>query len=432
MTEDLYFSWQLHLNASPEQLWPYVSDTDRLNHDIGYSKIERIDEGDIVNNRKKAKQIIMGRLEQQWTEEPFEWVRPYRYSTLRDYSQGIFDQIRQRMDMRPLPEGGTELKYQLWVRPRYRVLRPFIAASFRSTPFEALFRHYDDLAQQQRHDYVASPFVQDVPNYTPDGRSRLMQMEAKLVQGGAEPTIARKLVSYVAEADDMSLNNIKPYALADYWGYPRQYVLEAALIATRAGLLDMGWDLLCPSCRNRKDTVDSLKDIGKTVHCDACQIDYTANFEYSVELTFKPNPAIRELDATEFCVGGPGLAPHVLVQQLLKPGEQRRVPSPSEDGSYRVRTLTQQGGMRFRVAGRSGMKELTIEAGDLDIWMDGEAFLHQNNGIIAISNNTNTEQLFMVEHLVWADQAVTAADVTTKQVFRDLFSSEALRPNDQI
>jgi class 3 adenylate cyclase len=259
-----------------------------------------------------------------------------------------------------------------------------------------------------------------------------MKMEAKLVEGGAPQPIARKLIAYVAEADDMSLNNIKPYALADYWHLPRRDMLETALIATRAGLLDMSWDLLCPSCRNRKEGVKSLSEISKTVHCDACQIDYTANFEYSVELTFKPNPLIRELDATEFCVGGPGLAPHVLVQQLLKPDEQRRVPGPPDVGSYRLRTMAQNGGIMFRVEGHGGLAEIVAEASELDIWSQGEAMLHHDNGIITLSNHTPNEQLFMLEHLVWADQAVTAADVTTKQMFRDLFSSEALRPDDQI
>src|SRR5690606_38551057 len=34
--------------------------------------------------------------------------------------------------------------------------------------------------------------------------------------------------------------------------------------------------------------------------------------------------------------------------------------------------------------------------------------------------------------LVWSDQAATAADVTTLQIFRDLFSSEVLRPGEEI
>jgi class 3 adenylate cyclase len=38
----------------------------------------------------------------------------------------------------------------------------------------------------------------------------------------------------------------------------------------------------------------------------------------------------------------------------------------------------------------------------------------------------------MLERLEWTDQATTAAEVTALQMFRDLFSSEALRPGEQI
>jgi class 3 adenylate cyclase len=47
-------------------------------------------------------------------------------------------------------------------------------------------------------------------------------------------------------------------------------------------------------------------------------------------------------------------------------------------------------------------------------------------------NNTNAEQLLILERIAWSDQAATAAEVTALQIFRDLFSTEALRPGEQI
>jgi adenylate cyclase len=49
-----------------------------------------------------------------------------------------------------------------------------------------------------------------------------------------------------------------------------------------------------------------------------------------------------------------------------------------------------------------------------------------------LDNATNDEQLFILERTQWNDQAATAAEITTLQIFRDLFSSEALRPGEQI
>ena len=40
--------------------------------------------------------------------------------------------------------------------------------------------------------------------------------------------------------------------------------------------------------------------------------------------------------------------------------------------------------------------------------------------------------MLILERLAWSDQAATAAEVTALQTFRDLFSSEALRPGEQI
>ena len=40
--------------------------------------------------------------------------------------------------------------------------------------------------------------------------------------------------------------------------------------------------------------------------------------------------------------------------------------------------------------------------------------------------------MLILERIAWSDQAATAAEVTALQVFRDLFSTEALRPGEQI
>src|SRR4029079_1668811 len=51
---------------------------------------------------------------------------------------------------------------------------------------------------------------------------------------------------------------------------------------------------------------------------------------------------------------------------------------------------------------------------------------------VELQNATDSEQLLILERIAWGDQAATAAEVTALQVFRDLFSTEALRPGEQI
>ena len=94
------------------------------------------------------------------------------------------------------------------------------------------------------------------------------------------------------------------------------------LCATRAGILDLQWNLICPMCRGGSKT-QSLKEVASKVHCAGCNIDFTVNFEQSVELTFRPNPSIRLAESETFCIGGPQVTPHVVAQQLLAPRTSR-------------------------------------------------------------------------------------------------------------
>jgi class 3 adenylate cyclase len=51
---------------------------------------------------------------------------------------------------------------------------------------------------------------------------------------------------------------------------------------------------------------------------------------------------------------------------------------------------------------------------------------------LSLKNDTDAEQLLILERTEWSDQATTAAEVTALQAFRDLFAEEALRPGEQI
>jgi class 3 adenylate cyclase len=51
---------------------------------------------------------------------------------------------------------------------------------------------------------------------------------------------------------------------------------------------------------------------------------------------------------------------------------------------------------------------------------------------VKLVNHTDQARTFELRRTAWSDQAATGADVTTLQVFRDLFSSEVLRLGEEI
>ncbi len=159
-----------------------------------------------------------------------------------------------------------------------------------------------------------------------------------------------RLALFLQQADDFALARIKPYQLADEWNEPRRTVLETCLRATRVGLLDLQWELLCPLCRGSQGGGDSLSDLDSKAHCDTCRIDFTVNFDRFVELTFRPNDAIRQLDVKDYCIGSPQRTPHVVVQQLLAANAERELELPLEVGNYRLRALELSGELPVKVA----------------------------------------------------------------------------------
>jgi hypothetical protein len=93
-----------------------------------------------------------------------------------------------------------------------------------------------------------------------------------------------------------------------------------------------------------------LKDIKTDVHCEGCNIDFRVNFDRYVELTFRPNPAVRRVSVSSYCIGSPNWTPHVVAQQLLPGGSKRELLLPLESGSYRLRALELRGSQDVTVS----------------------------------------------------------------------------------
>jgi class 3 adenylate cyclase len=419
-----HFHWQWQLQSDPVTLWPLVSDTNRFDRDSGTPRIA--EQSALDNARQQVKMTMFG-MNMAYVQEPFEWTYPQRFGVLRRFVGGPFETLRIQAELTPLPGGGTRLDYQVWMRPRSLIGwlgMPFQMRVFRRT-FGRSFINFDRLAASGDPAYLSTSGI----TFTSGGRQRIAAARTALLADGADPALLDRLIQTIERGDPIAVARLRPYALADTWGANRQEVLKLCLVATRHGLLALQWDLLCPSCRGVKDRLPTLGGISRTVHCEMCNIDFTANFERSVELTFKPNPSIREAELGVFCIGTPQDTPHVLTQQLLPPGEERSVSPALTAGRYRVRTLTLPGGQAL-VAGEHGLPEVRLTAYDSG-WPNDEPQV-TNHPALLLHNQSSSEQLFMIERTTWSDQAVTAAEVTMLQLFRDLFANEALRPGEQI
>ncbi len=427
-----HYRWEWALRSSPEALWPLVADTNRFNRDTGLPPVE---EGGMGPNARRRLRFRKLGVMVEWEEEPFEWVRPHHFGVVRRYTRGPVAQMRVLAELEPRPGGGTRLVYQAWLVPRNLLgwlAIPIQVGVLSARSFARVFRAYDQLASGPPARAGAQRSLALAPQpvrLAGGGQQRLQALRQTLLAEGAAPDLLARLVETIEAADELSAGRLRPYELADAWGVSRRQVLELCLLSTRVGLLEFEWDLLCPLCRGAKVRSPSLGGIVPQVHCDTCNIEFAVNFERAVELTFHPNPAIRPVQAGEFCVAGPQTTPHVVVQQLLAPGEERVFSPGLEQGNHRLRTLGLPGAQFIRVAGE-GLAEAEWKI-EPQGWADEEQVLAPDASL-RFANATGGELLLLLERTAWSDQAATAAEVTALQRFRDLFAEEALRPGEKI
>src|SRR5215207_4917919 len=427
--KEFHYRWEYELRASPQALWPLVSDTNRFNRDAGLpdvsARVPADAPGGVGRRRLKLKKLGLGF---EWEEEPFEWVRPFRFGVVRRYRTGPVAEMRVAAELSEREGGGTRLVYDVRVRPRGalgRAVIPIQVGRVGARRFAEVFRRYDRLALDQQTRNVEASRANRLG---PSASTLLDSLRERLVTEGADAHLAAWLCETVESADEPTLARLRPYALADAWGVPRREALELCLRATRAGLLDLRWELLCPVCRGAQQSAETLHDVRADQHCDSCRIDFTVAFDRSVEVVFRPNASVRRVEARDFCVGGPQITPHVVVQQLVPAGETRTVAPLLEEGRHLLRTDA-NAAARTLLVSASGLEELTLGADDVDV---EEELTVSTQPVIELRNDTDGERLFRIERAAWGGQEATAAEVTALQLFRDLFAAEALRPGDRI
>jgi hypothetical protein len=182
-----------------------------------------------------------------------------------------------------------------------------------ATALERVFRGYDEVAGKAPADHAERP-----PGLQGSGMSAEDGVDSGQAISDAhqsEPTLSSASASTWPPPMTFRLAKMRPYALADAWGTDRRATLDLFLHATRAGMLDFSWQVLCPHCRGSKQGRSDLSGITSEDHCDSCGIDFSVNFDQSVELTFVPNPTLSQVVRVEYCLGGPQMTPHIVAQR---------------------------------------------------------------------------------------------------------------------
>lgn len=403
--------------APAEAVWAAMADTARYNEAAGLPK-HRIEEepqpDGTVRFMARAK---VGPFALEWEDLPCNWVRGRWFEHRRRFRHGPLRTLGARLDLRE-GEAGCHGDYRLTVEFKSAVglllrLGGLVRRSGR------LFRKLAAEADRSVLMQQAIPFQPPLPTLAAGGRERLLRLQRELAASAYGHGLADRLAALIAEGSEVDVVRLRPLALARRWKVAELSVVEACLQATRLGLLELRWDLLCPRCRGAKGGASSLDRLPTGAHCGTCNIAYDRDFSRNVELAFRPAPAIRPLEEGEFCLLGPMSTPHIWAHITLEPGEERVLSLEAPPGPYRLRTL--EPGPEAEIAHDGGPLP------GLEVTEDAVTPF----GTV-LANRTPHRRTLVIEERAWITDALTADRVATLQAFRDLFSDEVLRPGDEV
>ncbi|MBI4214141.1 MAG: adenylate/guanylate cyclase domain-containing protein [Chloroflexi bacterium] len=439
--EPLHFEASLESSLSPEDLWPLVADTQRLNRSIGlpvahFEFTPREDGGSVPTGTYRQLGFTISR----WREHPFEFVKPYQYSVLREYEVGPFTRVHGGTQLIPR-EGRTTVRVWADITPRHVLgvlaARLLVGPQSTSRVLTRCRRYESELLKQRGGATGAeAPSVQAqmavFAGPAPDVKDerRLEQLTAELVRVGGDPEISGLLKAHLAKAPDDRVSSMRAFELADLWGQDRRATLASFLRATTVGLLEMRWDVLCPVCRVPKESVGTLAEMTGQAHCESCAVTFDASFDRLVEVRFRPATAIRDAVEGVFCIGGPQNTPHVIAQTELPAGESRTWELRLPAGQYRLRS-PQSGASLIEVGERPGDQASAVAVEPLRM-VPPLLRLAGEQVALEIESHLEAPAVVALEEQSWADTAATAALVSTMAEFRDLFSSEVLAPGLQV
>jgi serine/threonine protein kinase/class 3 adenylate cyclase len=423
------FVWELE--SSPQQLWPYCSNTERWNRAIGLPAVQyrtEYDEADAKTDRF-AEATVLG-LKMAWQEHPFEWIEARRYGVLREYSQGPLKWFLSVVDLEPRLGGGTRLVHHIYVEPRNLLARTAFAVQMAMTrrAMEKAYRRIDAaLTGKLGNPHLVDPFEEDA-KVSSTQRKRVEQKVEQLVARGVDTRVAEQLGEFLLHAPAQEVARIRPLALARRLELNPEQVVAACLHGVREGLLVLYWDLLCPLCRIPSQMVDTLRALKEHGHCEACHLDYELDFAQSVEMIFRAHPEIRESELGIFCIGGPAHSPHVVAQVRVAAGEHCNLELALVEGAYRLRGPQLPYARDFQVRENAPQTQWEVRLRQ----NPGSPVLKAGRQVLTLLNDTPRELVVRIERTTSRTDALTAARASSHALFRELFPNEVLSPGQLI
>ena len=398
-------------------VWPVLAKTDWVNRSIKLPAVRYVVEPQPEGGSKIIAHAKFLGLPLVWQEFPFEWTEPDFYQVRRVFHGGPLAEGVVGLRLRETAT-GCAIEVFAHFKPRNflgTILAKNIIGPKTLKDMRGLLRHVSEHLAGQRE--TVMPNLPTAPVNSVALANALEKLRAELFSA----VQLEKLTGFLTRSPDVALSHIRPFTVARQWQADRWEVLRLFLHATRAGLFNLRWEVLCPNCRATRTTRRvSLAEVRHEAHCDVCNIRFDAEFDKSVELKFSVHPGVRPCDEQTFCLVGPGARPHIAAQMNLAPNERREWTLPLTTRELRVRSVQTK-------------EPAPLPHHGVEVVCQPDKFVFQASDSTFFVRNPNAFPVQVaLESGAGDDEILTAAAVTNWQEFRDLFATEVISPTEQV
>lgn len=416
----LEWFWHFDVELSASELWRLVSDTSRMNRALKVSEMKFSERDGVLWGTSRPAGVF-----HEWMEVPWNWVSERQMDSVRIYTHGFSKVVYAVFRLQPIDEANTRLYAYFGSIPSGVFSIPLLKLGFAS-----LHKDYQRLlpmlAEEVRNRRPFSLLEEQGP-LSERAEERLISIAQELRKKSLDDVCIRKLTDWIRHGDEQDLFRIQVRERAQAFGVDEDALLRVCLHATRLGLLELSWDVMCPHCRGVSKQNGSLGSVSTEGHCDVCLIDFGTDVADAIEITFHVHPSIREVAHRTFCSAEPATKEHIRLQQRVLPQAAIQHTVSLRPGRYRMRLQGQKD---------YGFLDVSVHAESRSFdWTSSTLPQRISLGpdpVLTLSNDSQTAQTFIVETATWSDLALHPGRLLSLQEFRDLFSEEYLGQDVQL
>lgn len=417
--DTLDFLWEFELKSSPEELWPYLSDTSTTNQKLGLPPMEFQEKNGKLFGKSKNLGILL-----EWEEVPWEWKYPEWIRNARIYSKGFAKYVRAMYLFNKIDNTKTKLFiYFGWIPKNiFGKILLKIAMPRIYKKYNEFLKNLDKNIKENKTEQYFEKIDQNILLKIYKRYEEIQ--DAKLLKNYIS------IWNYLTNQKQSFLNMIRIKKIAKDLNISLEQLLEFFLISTKKGFFLLSWSIICPHCRGIRKELNNIGELPDKEYCEACEVEIETSNYNNIEIIFKIHPSIANIKEEFYCAAEPAKKSHILFNQKIEQKQTLKINDLSllKDKTYRIRWKGQKDYALIKIQDHGEDKLLINEF----FQFQNQIINLKKNFELILTNPYENKKEFILEYFEEDELALRPQELFNFQGFRDLFDDQIIQTNIQL